>query len=73
LLDKFLILPSKGEFVMKFRRNQIITIVIAFIFIFYGISHSVFKFNINKKIVDDISFVLVVIAAGLIISDHKKK
>lgn len=58
---------------MQLRRNQIIAIVIAFIFIFYGIAQSTFKFNINKKIVDDISFILVVIAAGLIISDHKKK
>lgn len=58
---------------MKLRRNQFIEIAIAFIFIFYGISHSIFKFNIAKKIVDDISFILIVIAGALWISDHKKK
>lgn len=58
---------------MKLRRNQFIEIAIAFIFIFYGISHSIFKFNVAKKIVDDTSFILIVIVAGLMISDHKKK
>ena len=58
---------------MKLQRNQFIEIGIALIFIFYGISHSIFKFNIDKKIVDYTSFVLIVIAGGLWISDHKKK
>ncbi|MFT5871187.1 MAG: putative membrane protein [Clostridium sp.] len=58
---------------MKFQRYQIFAIIIAFIFIFYGIAESIFKFNVNKNIVDSISFILVVVAGGLILNGNKKK
>jgi len=60
-------------FRIKFQRNQIFAITIAFIFIFYGIAQSIFKFNVNKNIIDAISFILAIIAGGLILSGRKKK
>ena len=58
---------------MKFQRNQIFAIIIGLIFMFFGIAQSIFKFNVNKNIIDAISFVLAIIAGGLILSGHKKK
>ncbi|WP_291633157.1 hypothetical protein [Clostridium sp.] len=58
---------------MKFQRYQIFAMAIAFIFIFYGIAQSIFKFNVNKNIVDTISFILIMVAGGLILNGRKKK
>jgi high-affinity Fe2+/Pb2+ permease len=58
---------------IKLRRNQIFALVIAFFFIFYGIAQAIFQFNVNKKLVDNVSFILLIIAAGLIFSGRKKK
>ena len=58
---------------INLKRNQIFALAIAFIFIFYGLTQAIFQFNVNKKIVDDISFILLIIAAGLIFSGRKKK
>jgi len=58
---------------MKFQKYQIFAIIIAFIFIFYGIAQSVFKFNVDKNIIDVISLILAIIAGGLILNGRKKK
>lgn len=58
---------------MKFQKYQIFAIIIAFIFIFYGIAQSIFKFNLNKNIVDPISFILLMVAGALILKGRKKK
>ena len=57
---------------LKFNRNQIIVLGIAFLFIFYGLAQAVFKFELNKKITDEISFVLLIGAFILIFSGRKK-
>ena len=58
---------------MKFQRNQILAIIIGLIFMSFGIAQSMFKFNVNKNIIDAISFILAIIAGGLILSGNKKK
>jgi len=58
---------------MKFQRNQIFAIIIGLIFMCFGIAQSMFKFNVNKNIIDAISFILAIIAGGLILSGNKKK
>lgn len=58
---------------MKFQRYQIFAIIIALIFIFFGMAQSILKFNVNKNILDAISFILAIIAGGLILNGRKKK
>ena len=58
---------------INLKRNQFFALAIAFIFIFYGLAQAIFQFNVNKRIVDDTSFILLIIAAGLIFSGRKKK
>jgi high-affinity Fe2+/Pb2+ permease len=58
---------------IKLKRNQIFALAIAFIFIFYGLAQAIFQFSVNKKIVDNVSFILLIIAAGLIFSGRRKK
>lgn len=36
-------------------------------------AQSIFKFNVNKNILDAISFILAIIAGGLILNGRKKK
>ncbi|WP_435787978.1 hypothetical protein [Clostridium sp.] len=58
---------------MKLRRNQIFVLAIAFVFISFGIAQSIFNFDISRKFIDNISFVLIMIAAGLLLIGRKKK
>lgn len=58
---------------INLRRNQIFALIIAFMFIFYGIANAIFKFNVDKKIIDEVSFILLIVAGGLIFSGRKKK
>jgi len=60
---------------MKLKRKQKLTIIlgIAVLFIIYGLLDMTFKFNISKKIVDNVSMVLMIAAFGLLFSDRAKK
>lgn len=58
---------------LKLNRNQIIVLGIAFLFIFYGLAQGIFNISIDKKIIDQVSFVLLIGAGILIFTGRKKK
>ena len=60
---------------MKFERKHKLWIIIGIgaIFIIYGLLGSVLKFNVDPKIVDQVSFILMIIAFALLFSNRKKK
>ncbi|MGI6776980.1 MAG: hypothetical protein ACOX7R_02810 [Acetivibrionales bacterium] len=60
---------------MKLTRKQrtIIVLAIAVAFILFGLAQAIWKFEIERKIVDQVSFVLMIIAAFLIFSGRKRK
>ena len=58
---------------LKLTRNHIIAFIIAIAFILFGVFQAIFKFNVDQKVINEISFVLFIIVAGLIFSSRKKK
>ncbi|QNU68070.1 hypothetical protein EHE19_006410 [Ruminiclostridium herbifermentans] len=60
---------------MKFERKHrnIIIIAIAAFFILYGLLDMAFHFNIDKELVDKVSWILTIIAVALLFSGTKPK
>lgn len=60
---------------MKLERKHKLWIIIGIgaIFIIYGLLGSVFEFHADQKVVDQVSFVLMLIAFALLFSGRKKK
>ncbi|MCG8400672.1 MAG: hypothetical protein MJA84_03655 [Firmicutes bacterium] len=52
---------------------MIIVLAIGLLFIGFGIAQALFKFEVDKKVIDQVSFILMLAAAFLIFSGRKKK
>lgn len=56
------------------RKYQLMVVVgIALLFLLYGVSGLIFKFEVDKKIENNVSFVLMMIAAVILLVGKKKK
>lgn len=51
----------------------IIVVSIGLTLILFGVAQAIFKFQLPKKIVDEVSFFLMLMAFGLILSGRKKE
>lgn len=55
------------------KQRQLIVLVIGLVIIVFGLLQIIFKFDINRKIVDDVTTVLFIGAAALLFTGRKKK
>jgi uncharacterized membrane protein len=55
------------------KQRQLIVLIIGLVIIVFGLLQIIFKFNINRKIVDDVTTVLFIGAAALLFTGRKKK
>ena len=58
---------------LKMSRTQMVISGIGLAFIAYGILNALFKFNINKTVLNSVGFVLIAAAIGLFLYERMKK
>ena len=58
---------------LKRKHRQMIALAIALVIIAFGILQAVFKFDVDRKYVDQATFVLFVVAIALLFSGRSKK
>lgn len=60
---------------MKLQRKhkQLLALAIGLVIVFYGILQALFEFNIDRKYVDQATFVLFVVAIALLYNGRPKK
>jgi hypothetical protein len=58
---------------LKLTKRQLIALAIAVLFIIFGLVQAVTGLQINKKVMDEVSFVLLMGAAVILFGGRKKK
>lgn len=58
---------------LKHKHRQLIALGIGLLFIIFGLFQAVFGLKVDKKISDEVSFVLFLVAGYLLLSGRNKK